>query len=158
MTYLHHTILIYVLVIAFIVPVILDGSGETDNVLNASLVNVILASCSVMDGYYILLFNNMTKRRFVERKRKCVTDIFADYGPYYTRWAYCMNEMQFWKLYNILYKFYPKKRKKRKRGTDNNTSANGTIHLSLRLSISIWYFAGVSSIELMISHGTYCIM
>ena len=93
MTYLHHAILIYVLVIAFIVPVILADPGETDNLLNDSLVNVILESCSVMDGYYILMLDNMTKRRFLKRKHTFVTNMLAKYSPYYTRQAYNMNEM-----------------------------------------------------------------
>ena len=58
------------------------------------------------------------------------------------RWSYCMDEMQFWELYNILYKYSPENDKKRKRGKQNNTSANGKIHLSLRLSIAIWYLQG----------------
>ena len=52
-----------------------------------------------------------------------------------------------------MYKFYPQKGNKRKRGTDKNTSANGAMHLFLRLSIVIRYFAGASPIDLMIAYG-----
>ena len=63
-----------------------------------------------------------------------------------------MDEMQFWKLYNILYKYDPENGKKRKHGKQNSTSANGKIHVSLCLSIDTRYFAGGSPYNLMISH------
>ena len=105
-------LLFYVLVMSFILPVVLAIPNETNNYLNDSIMNVILVSCTIMDGSYIQLFDNITTRTFVRRDRISVTAIFAALGPYYTRRAYCMNEMQFWKLYNILLKYYPKKGKK----------------------------------------------
>ena len=115
MTFLHHAItslLIYVLIMAIIVPTIVAKPDAMDDLLNDSLINTILVSCTAMDGYYILLFDNMTKRKFVKRKRRCVTDLFSEYGPYNVRRAYYMDEMQSWKLYNILYKYSPENDKK----------------------------------------------
>ena len=103
--YPHHAvtaIIFYILVMSFIVPAVLATPDETTNYLNDCVMNVILASCTIMDGSYIQLYNNIQTRTFVNRDRKSVSDIFTSLGPYYTRRAYRMNEIQFWKLYNIL--------------------------------------------------------
>lgn len=66
-----------------------------------------------------------------------------------------MNEIQFWKLYNMLYNFYPEKGKTRKHGTQDNTSANDKIHLFLHLSIVICYFTDVPHYDLMVSNSVW---
>ena len=65
-----------------------------------------------------------------------------------------MSEADFWNLHDLISPYITKpKRKsnKRKRGRDN--VPNGIIHDSIRLSITIRYFAGAHPYDLMSSHG-----
>ena len=148
-------LLIYIFLAAVVVPVALAEPDEVCNLVNDSILHIILSSYTVFDVISDdLLFDSITRRRFVRRKRKSVSDIFSELGPYYARRAYRMDEVQFWKLYNIIYKTYPRANKKRKRdGRDKTTHVNGRIHLSLRLSIAIRFFAGGSPYDLMLTHG-----
>ena len=148
-------LLIYIFLAAVVVPVALAEPDEVCNLVNDSILHIILSSYTVFDVISDdLLFDSITRRRFVRRKRKSVSDIFSELGPYYARRAYRMDEVQFWKLYNIIYKTYPRANKKRKRdGRDKTTHVNGRIHLSLRLSIAVRFFAGGSPYDLMLTHG-----
>ena len=109
-------LLIYIFLAAVVVPVALAEPDEVCNLVNDSILHIILSSYTVFDIISDdLLFDSITRRRFIRRKRKSVSDIFSELGPYYVRRAYRMDETQFWKLYNIIYKTYPRAKKKETR-------------------------------------------
>ena len=112
---------------------------QRDTYINDSILVTVLAAVAVIDGSYGTVFEDVIKRRFVRRKRKIMSDIFAELGPLYMQKSYRMQEQHFWMLYNMIKDFSPieKKRKRNKRG-----NINGSISMTLRLSIAIRYFAG----------------
>ena len=77
----------------------------------------------------------------IERTRRSVVSIFAEYGAYYTRRAYRMDSDTFWHLHKLL---QPSKR---------GRAPNCDIPSELKLSLAIRYFAGGDPYDLMISHG-----
>ena len=87
----------------------------------------------------------------MKRKRRCVSDIFEKLGPCFRR-TYRMNEINFWKVYNILQKYEHEDSKKRKRKRDYSPP-NDKIHFSLRVSVVIRYFSGASPYNLIVAHG-----
>ena len=118
---MHHAtiMLMYLLIVCFVVPVTAANTVQTENFINETIIGVVLAAATVMDGCYIEINNNMKcSRVFVKRKSRCVSDIFEELGYFYVLRAYRMNEIKFWKLYNILQKYEHKDSKKgNRRGT-----------------------------------------
>ena len=68
------------------------------------------ASISLVYIVYTIESNSDKSRRFVRRERRCVSDMFTELGPIYTRISYCMTENDIWKIYSLLAPYYPKKR------------------------------------------------
>ena len=103
-----------------------------------------------VDGSYLELMDNIANRIFVRRRRKIMSVIFSELGPHYVRKSYRMDEIHFWKLYNLL---KPHNRYKKRKRSKQGSTPNGEIPFTLRLSIAIRYFAGGSPYDLMSSHG-----
>ena len=109
-------LLIYIFLAAVVVPVALAEPDEVCNLVNDSILHIILSSYTVFDVISDdLIFDSITRRSFYRRKRKTFSDIFSEIGSYYVPRAYRMDEVQFWKLYNIIYKTYPRAKKKETR-------------------------------------------
>jgi DDE superfamily endonuclease len=89
------------------------------------------------------------------RVRRSVESIFLQYGPYYVRRAYRMDEEAFWKLHGYVAPLMVSTRTRpgSKTKTHKNGGKNGLISTSTRLSASIRYFAGGRPDDIAISHG-----
>ena len=146
----YNVILLYLIITVCFLPGVLASSAPTDAFLNDSIVAVALAAMVTVDGSYLELMDNIAKRTFVRRKRKVVSAIFSELGPYYVHKSYRMDEVHFWKLYNML---KPHNRNKKRKRSKQGSTPNGEIPFTLRLSIAIRYFAGGSPCDLMSSHG-----
>ena len=83
------------------------------------------ASVSSVCDMYAVESNSDKSRRFVSHKRQCVSDIFSELGPIYTRRCYRMIENEFWKLYSLIAPYYPKK-KNHKRNRCNGYGNSGS--------------------------------
>ena len=57
---------------------------------------------ATVDGSYLEIMDSITNRTFVRRKRKNTSVTFSELGPYYTHKSYRMEEVHFWRLYNLL--------------------------------------------------------
>ena len=113
-------------------------------------------SCATLLEVALYVINNAKNhRRFVRRKRKCVSNIFAELGPTFTKRLYIMSELSFLKLYNMVAPYYPSQRGRRERHSRQGKQnyPNEKIEISIHLSISIRYFAGGCPLDLMSSHG-----
>ena len=62
-----------------------------------------LVTSKNVDYCYKLGFTYTNSRSLVVCNGRFVSDIFSKLRLYYVSWAYWMEEVQFWKLYNILY-------------------------------------------------------
>ena len=91
-----------------------------------------------------------------KRVRRHVQSIFDEHGSYYQRRAYRMPAEDFWYLLELIKPFMkcgklqntnPKKRNKQ------NSSVNGVIPCSIRLSCALQYFAGGAVYDIAIAHG-----
>lgn len=91
---------------------------------------------------------------FVCRKRRCVSDIFQELGPRYTRRSYRMNSIEFWTLYNEILPYYPKKEEM----DDNkrvNTEENVNLYLQTVRYILPYIYALLSDISEETLHIIY---
>ena len=86
------------------------------------------------------------------RKRRGIKSIFNEYGEYYCRRAYRMDQPSFWKLHAILEPVMNKRTKKRKH-KQRKGAKNGIISTPIRLSVALRYFAGGRPDDIAISHG-----
>lgn len=89
------------------------------------------------------------------RIRRSIRSIFNEYGPYYVRRAYRMNEASFWQLHDLLKPYMGSLRCKPngKKKKHKNGGKNGLITTETRLSAAIRYFAGGRPDDISISHG-----
>jgi hypothetical protein len=92
------------------------------------------------------------------RVRRTVESIFREYGPYYVRRAYRMNEQSFWVLHALLKPLMGSNRRKpgcqlKKVKTHRDGGTNGMIATEIRLSAALRYFAGGRPSDIAISHG-----
>ena len=146
---------LYLLVISVILPLscgsLINSIGHVDD----SLVLVAMSCATLLEAASYVIYEGKNHRRFVRRKRKCVSDIFAELGPTFTKRSYRMSETSFWKLYNMVAPFYPKQKRRRKRRARRGKQnyPNKKIVISLRLSIAIRYFAGGCPLDTMSAHG-----
>ena len=146
-------------VVLLLMPSVFGNPIDNEQLLYDSIVQIVQIGAVMCHVCYSILNDRNRSRTFVCRERRCVSDIFQELGPRYTRRSYRMNSIDFWTLYNIILPYYPKRElinenkrvnKKRKR---KSIPPNGEIHTSLRLSIALRYFAGGSPYDLMSSHG-----
>ena len=118
---------LYILLITVIIPFTLGNITEHDQFIENSMMLIMMAGASVSSvcAMYAVEYNSDKSRRFVSRKRRCVSDIFSELGPIYTRRSYRMTENEFWKLYSLIAPYYPKKKnRKRKRGNGYGNSGS----------------------------------
>jgi DDE superfamily endonuclease len=91
------------------------------------------------------------------RVRRSIQSIFREYGPYYIRRAYRMNEASFWQLHRLVKPHMSsirlKKHDRKRQKTHKNGGKNGLISSEIRLSAAIRYFAGGRPDDIAISHG-----
>jgi hypothetical protein len=91
-----------------------------------------------------------------ERERRSVESIFREYGPYYVRRAYRMDEESFWKLHDLLKPLMvggTRRRPGSRTKIHRNGGKNGLIATEMRLSAAVRYFAGGRPDDIAISHG-----
>ena len=100
-------ILVYLVIIALGLPLVFASNIQRDTYINDSLLVAVFATVTVLDGSYSTVFDDITKRRFVRRKRRIMSDIFSELGSYYTQRSYRMQEQHFWQLYNMIKPFSP---------------------------------------------------
>ena len=100
-------ILVYVVIIAIGLPVVFASNKQRDTYIDDTLLAVVFATVTVLGGSYSTIFDGITKRRFIRRKRRIMSDIFSELGPYYTQRSYRMKEQSFWQLYNMIKPFSP---------------------------------------------------
>ena len=104
-------ILVYLVIIALGLPFVFASNIQYDIYINDSLLVSVFAAVTVLDGSYSTVFEDVTKRRFVRRKLKIMSDIFAELQPHYTHKFYRMQEQHFWQLYNMIKDFSPIEKK-----------------------------------------------
>ena len=86
-------LLIYIFLAAVVVPAALAEPDEVSNLVNDSILHIILSSYTVFDAISDdFFFDSITRRRLIRRNRKSVTDIFSELDPHYIRRAYRMDE------------------------------------------------------------------
>ena len=91
--------------------------------------------------------NNRAGVTNIKRCRRSIDDLFAEYGPIYSKRAYRMDKVAFDKLNKILETFTgPKKR------TSCDLSNDG-IPAATKLSVALRFFAGGDPLDIMITHG-----
>ena len=155
MIWLTAGISLYLLVISVILPLSCGSLIESTGNVDDSLVLIAMSCATLLEAASYVIDEGKHHRRFVRRKRKCVSNIFDELGPTFTKRSYRISETSFWKLYNNVAPFYPKRKGRRKRrgrrGKQNYT--NKKIEISLRLSIAIRYFAGGCPLDIMSAHG-----
>ena len=117
------------------------------------LIMMVRANIESVCTVYAFESNSDKSRRFLRRKRHCVSDMFTGLGPIYTRRSYRMTDNEFWKLYRFFSTYYPKKTNcKRKRsniGSNPDSIPNKKIDLSLQLGVAIRYFAGGCPLDIV---------
>ena len=69
-----HMCILYVIVIDVVLPVIFAKKMEEEEYMNENLISIILEASTIFEAYYNLLFDPC-ERRFITRKRRCVSDI-----------------------------------------------------------------------------------
>ena len=84
----------------------------------------------------------------IRRTRRTVRSIFDEYGEYYMRRAYRMDERAFWTLHSMIEEHLQTSVRSAAGGTPN-----GIIRSELKLSIALRYLAGGDPLDIMISHG-----
>ena len=99
---LYNVILLYLVTTLCFLPGVLASSTPGDTFLNDSIVAIAMAAMVTVDGSYLEFMDNIANRTFVRRKRKVMSVIFAELGPYYTHKSYRMEEVHFWRLLNLL--------------------------------------------------------
>ena len=104
-------ILVYLVIIGLGLPLVFASNIQRDTYINDTLLVAVFASVTVLDGSYNTVFDDITKRGFVWRKRRIVSDIFSELGPYNTQRSYRMKEQHFWQLYNMIKPFSPIEKK-----------------------------------------------
>ena len=94
------------------------------------------------------------------RIRRPVSSIFNELGAYYTRRAFRMTDVSFWKLHRLILKYTkytiinPADSQKGIMGIEQrNGAVNGLIPSTIRLSAAIRYFAGGSVYDIACMHG-----
>ena len=125
-----------------------DIAGE-DEEEEAKLLNDLCALHEMMDG---------EGRPYtpIQRKRKDVSEIFAQLGTTWTRRSYRMHEESFWKLVSELdgtmdtSSLFPDGESRK---NHRNGATNGLIPDSLRVSAALRYFAGGSVADIHLTHG-----
>ena len=76
--------LMYLLMVCFVIPVTAANIVQTETFINNTIIGMVLVTTTVMDVCYIEIYNNVKRSRiFVKRKRRCVSDIFEEFGPCY---------------------------------------------------------------------------
>ena len=85
----------------------------------------------------------------IKRSRRSIDELFAEYGPQYSRRAYRMDKHSFNILHGLLQRnaLSPKKRTK-----DKNLSNDG-IPSETKLSVALRFFAGGDPLDIMITRG-----
>ena len=84
----------------------------------------------------------------IPRVRRTIRSIFDEYGEYYLRRAYRMDEPTFWKLHSLIEQDLVGPIRTQPGGTPN-----GAIATELKLSVALRYLAGGDPLDIMISHG-----
>ena len=129
-TYVHHNIIIahfypisnnftmicvtasisfYLLLIAIIIPFEFGNVVYTAHYADDCIFPFVMLCTSLVD-----VCSAFTKEinggRFDQRKRKCVSRIFRELGPYWVRRSCIIKEETFWKLYDLLVPYYLKRK------------------------------------------------
>ena len=88
------------------------------------------------------------------RERKFVGKMFNEHGPGYTRRAYRMKAISFWKLEKMLRPYMMRPRSRKVKAIRKRDGArNGRITTAIRLSAAIRYFSGGRPDDITLSHG-----
>ena len=145
----------YIILISIVIPYSFANETQDDQYIDDSILLVMMSCAALVEVCHDITNQYKNDRRFVTQKRRCVGDIFSELGPYWTKRSYRMTENEFWKLHNLIVRYYPKKpvSRKRKRRKLSDCCPNKKIQKSLRLSAAIRYFAGGCPLDIMSSHG-----
>ena len=87
---------------------------EDDQFIDDSIVLVMMSCAALLEVYHNMTDEEKQFKSFVRRKRRCVSDIFKELGPYWVKRSYRMTEDEFWKLFNIIHPYYPKSNKSKR--------------------------------------------
>ena len=97
---------------------------------------------------------------FIARRRKPVSEIFAELGPSLTQRAYRMTEASFWVLLSMLEPFLKCSSETNDEQSSpkmhRNGAKNGLIRAEMRLSVTLRFFAGGRPEDIMLVHTKTC--
>ena len=114
MMWLYAGISLYLLVFSVILPYACGSLSESTGNVDYLIVLIAMSCATFLEAASYVIDDVKNHRRFVRRKRNCVSNIFAELGPTFTKRSYRMSELSFWKLYNMVAPFYPKQKRRHK--------------------------------------------
>ena len=108
------SIAFYIILISFVIPSCFGHATDDDQYIDDSIMLVMMSCAALVEICHDMTNQYKNDRRFVSRKRRCVSDIFSELGPYWVKRSYIMTEDEFWKLFNLIHPYYPKNNKRKR--------------------------------------------
>ena len=133
------------------ISIIGDDDDDDDDIARRRLQYIMI----MYVGLSLFTTQPLSRSPTSQRRRRTVRSIMMELGPYYTRRAYRMEAISFWKMHRLIYRkmrynSMPDETSKKKH---KNGARNGLITSAVCLSCAIRYFAGGAVYDIAVAHG-----